>query len=119
MIRRDVHAGSKVDIKVWHKSQTKKKGKKPRLVATACHSLGELVKRHEIAPSASCDFLFRLTRITSDSSMIGLCQKSRYDSTPNYRRNEEVPAEGNHRTARSSLSRSFHQTQSAAQSQTT
>ncbi|KAJ7577011.1 hypothetical protein C8J56DRAFT_972115 [Mycena floridula] len=36
---------SKVEIKVWHRSQSKRKGKKRNLVATASHSLNELLKR--------------------------------------------------------------------------
>jgi len=38
---------SYVEINVWHRSQTKKKAKKRKrnLVGTACHSLGELIKK--------------------------------------------------------------------------
>src|SRR5271170_4118731 len=42
---------SRVDVKVWHKSQSKKKGKRRNLVATACHSLGSLLKRQAFEAS--------------------------------------------------------------------
>ncbi|KAH9484615.1 hypothetical protein JR316_0004097 [Psilocybe cubensis] len=38
---------SKVDVNVWHRSQSKKK-KKKILVASASHSLGELLKKQEL-----------------------------------------------------------------------
>ncbi|KIL71154.1 hypothetical protein M378DRAFT_154629 [Amanita muscaria Koide BX008] len=44
----DANPSSVLDIKIWHKAQTKKKSKKRRLVATATHSLGELLKRQKI-----------------------------------------------------------------------
>ncbi|KAF8639358.1 hypothetical protein AX17_001547 [Amanita inopinata Kibby_2008] len=39
---------SSLDIKIWHCSQTKRKNKKRNLVATASHSLGELLRKQEI-----------------------------------------------------------------------
>jgi hypothetical protein len=41
---------SRVDVKIWHRSQSKKKGKKRNLVASATHSLGELLKKQETEP---------------------------------------------------------------------
>jgi hypothetical protein len=41
----------RVDFRIWHRSQSKKKRRKRILVATACHSLGELLKRHASEPS--------------------------------------------------------------------
>ncbi|KAF8066531.1 hypothetical protein FPV67DRAFT_1417668 [Lyophyllum atratum] len=41
---------SKVEIQVWHRSQSKKKAKKRSLVATASHSLGELLRTQEREP---------------------------------------------------------------------
>ncbi|KAG6886933.1 hypothetical protein C0995_003103 [Termitomyces sp. Mi166 len=43
----ELHNGSHVDIRVWHRSQTKKKAKKRILVASASHTLGELVRQQE------------------------------------------------------------------------
>ncbi|PPQ82814.1 hypothetical protein CVT25_009192 [Psilocybe cyanescens] len=40
---------SKIDVNVWHRSQSKKK-KKKILVASASHSLGELLKKQELGP---------------------------------------------------------------------
>jgi len=48
-----VRAESQVDIRVWHRSQSKKKGKKRNLVASASHSLGELLKRQDKEPCSS------------------------------------------------------------------
>ncbi|KAF8651164.1 hypothetical protein AX16_004842 [Volvariella volvacea WC 439] len=42
-----VRSESQVDIKVWHRPQSKKKTKKRILVAYASHSLKELLKRYE------------------------------------------------------------------------
>ena len=41
---------SQVDFKIWHRSQSKKKGKKRNLVASSTHSLGELLKKQETEP---------------------------------------------------------------------
>ncbi|EDR06386.1 uncharacterized protein LACBIDRAFT_299945 [Laccaria bicolor S238N-H82] len=41
---------SRVDFKIWHRSQSKKKGKKRNLVASSTHSLGELLKKQETEP---------------------------------------------------------------------
>ena len=41
---------SRVDFKIWHRSQSKKKGKKRNLVASATHSLGELLKKQAAEP---------------------------------------------------------------------
>ncbi|KAK2459535.1 hypothetical protein APHAL10511_008441 [Amanita phalloides] len=41
---------SVLDIKIWRKSQAKKKGKKRNLVASATHTLGELLRRQEVEP---------------------------------------------------------------------
>ncbi|KAG6852247.1 hypothetical protein C0991_001597, partial [Blastosporella zonata] len=41
---------SKIDIRVWHRSQSKKKTKKRTLVASASHSLGELLRQQEKEP---------------------------------------------------------------------
>ncbi|KAF5369644.1 hypothetical protein D9615_010222 [Tricholomella constricta] len=46
------HPHSRVDIRVWHRSQSKKKTKKRNLVATASHSLAELLKRQDNDPRA-------------------------------------------------------------------
>ncbi|PFH45778.1 hypothetical protein AMATHDRAFT_71094 [Amanita thiersii Skay4041] len=35
-------------LKIWHRSQSKKKHKKRNLVATASHTLGDLIKRQEL-----------------------------------------------------------------------
>ncbi|KAF8630696.1 hypothetical protein AX15_002770 [Amanita polypyramis BW_CC] len=43
-----VTLGSILEVKVWCKSQSKKKRKKRSLVATAAHSLGELLKKQEV-----------------------------------------------------------------------
>ena len=45
-----------MEIKVWHRSQSKRKKRKV-LVASASHSLGELVKRQESEPRTSVVFL--------------------------------------------------------------
>ncbi|KAF8346197.1 hypothetical protein F5887DRAFT_125664 [Amanita rubescens] len=39
---------SVMEVKIWRISQTKKKGKRRSLVATASHSLGDLLKRQEL-----------------------------------------------------------------------
>lgn len=38
---------SVLEVKIWRISQTKKKGKRRSLVATASHPLGDLLKRQE------------------------------------------------------------------------
>ncbi|KAJ3505614.1 hypothetical protein NLJ89_g7326 [Agrocybe chaxingu] len=43
----DVDHNANVEIKVWHRSQSKKKKRKV-LVASACHCLGELVKKQSL-----------------------------------------------------------------------
>jgi len=45
--RYDVKLSSTVELKVWHRSQSKKKGKKRNLVAVATHTLGDLMKKLE------------------------------------------------------------------------
>ena len=45
-------ATSVLQVMIWRQSQTKKKGKRRNLVATATHSLGELLKRQELERSA-------------------------------------------------------------------
>ncbi|KAG7448893.1 uncharacterized protein BT62DRAFT_732613 [Guyanagaster necrorhizus] len=40
----DVSLQSKISIKVWHRSQSKRKGRKKILVANACYMLGDLIK---------------------------------------------------------------------------
>lgn len=49
----EAKASSQVSLKVWHKSQSKKKARKRNLVATASHSLGELLKKQQQDPCAS------------------------------------------------------------------
>ncbi|KAJ8701733.1 hypothetical protein PTI98_000490 [Pleurotus ostreatus] len=46
------HPGSTVEVKVWHRSQSKKK-KKRNLVATCSHPLRELVKKQESEPPST------------------------------------------------------------------
>lgn len=48
----DAKHSSQVEVKVWHRSQSKRKKRKV-LVASACHSLGELVKKQESEPRTS------------------------------------------------------------------
>lgn len=48
----DAEHSSQVEIKVWHRSQSKRKKRKV-LVASASHSLGELVKKQESEPRTS------------------------------------------------------------------
>ncbi|GLB43811.1 hypothetical protein LshimejAT787_1403230 [Lyophyllum shimeji] len=48
-------ADSLVEIHVWHRSQSKKKAKKRNLVATATHSIGELLRRQEREPRAELE----------------------------------------------------------------
>ena len=48
----DATPTSTIDFQVFHKSQSKKKGKKRNLVASASYSLGELFKKSEHAASA-------------------------------------------------------------------
>ncbi|KAJ2936213.1 hypothetical protein H1R20_g883, partial [Candolleomyces eurysporus] len=43
----DVKPTSTVEMQVWHRSQSKKKSKKRNLVASATHSLGDLLRRVE------------------------------------------------------------------------
>ncbi|KNZ71289.1 hypothetical protein J132_00070, partial [Termitomyces sp. J132] len=43
----EVYNASRVDISVWYRSQSKKKAKKRTLVASASHTLGELVRLQE------------------------------------------------------------------------
>ncbi|KAJ2923754.1 hypothetical protein H1R20_g13337, partial [Candolleomyces eurysporus] len=43
----DVEPTSTVEMRVWHRSQSKKKSKKRNLVASASHSLGDLLRRVE------------------------------------------------------------------------
>ncbi|KAG5340695.1 hypothetical protein C0989_000738 [Termitomyces sp. Mn162] len=45
--RHEVYNASRVDISVWYRSQSKKKAKKRTLVASASHTLGELVRLQE------------------------------------------------------------------------
>ncbi|KDR68662.1 hypothetical protein GALMADRAFT_230988 [Galerina marginata CBS 339.88] len=45
----DAKHSSQVEVNIWHRSQSKKK-KRKILVASACHSLGELVKKQETEP---------------------------------------------------------------------
>ncbi|KAG6836570.1 hypothetical protein H0H93_006674 [Arthromyces matolae] len=47
---RHVHNASQVDIRVWHRPQSKKKAKKRKLVAYVSHSLGELLRQREKEP---------------------------------------------------------------------
>ncbi|KAF8163851.1 hypothetical protein B0H34DRAFT_341343 [Crassisporium funariophilum] len=42
---------STMEIKVWHRSQSKKKGKRRNLVASASHCLGELLRKQELEPN--------------------------------------------------------------------
>jgi hypothetical protein len=56
----EANSSSHVALKVWHKSQSKKKAKKLNLVATASHSLAELLKKQEQEPHAS-EFFHILT----------------------------------------------------------
>ncbi|KAF6750562.1 hypothetical protein DFP72DRAFT_910541 [Ephemerocybe angulata] len=49
----DVKPTSTLDMKVWHRSQTKKKSKKMNLVASATHCLGDLVRKLEIEEEAA------------------------------------------------------------------
>ena len=44
---------SKVEIQVWHRSESKKKSKKRNLVGTARHSLEDLFVQQERDKSAS------------------------------------------------------------------
>jgi hypothetical protein len=46
----DANPTSLLDVKIWHKPQTKRKTKKRHLVAVATYSLGELLKRQEVEP---------------------------------------------------------------------
>ena len=48
----DAKHSSQVEFKVWHRSQSKKK-KRKILVASACHSLGELVKKQGLESRTS------------------------------------------------------------------
>ena len=48
----DAEHSSKVEIRVWHRLQSKRKKRKV-LVASASHSLGELVKKQESEPRTS------------------------------------------------------------------
>ena len=41
----EVHHGSRLEIRVWHRSQTKAKRRKAHLVGSASALLGEVVKR--------------------------------------------------------------------------
>lgn len=50
--RREVHKASRLDIKVWHKSQTKKSRRKRYLIGSAYVTIGEL-QRGEGKPGAS------------------------------------------------------------------
>ncbi|RDB24425.1 hypothetical protein Hypma_008469 [Hypsizygus marmoreus] len=50
-----VHMDSQVDIRVWHRSQSKKKAKKRSLVASASHSLRELLKKQEMEPHSKLE----------------------------------------------------------------
>lgn len=43
----DVQTTSMLEMKIWHRSQSKKKSKKRVLVASATHSLGDLLKKVE------------------------------------------------------------------------
>lgn len=45
--RQEAIVNSKVQISLWHRSQSKKKSKKRSLVATASHTLGELFSKQE------------------------------------------------------------------------
>jgi len=49
---RDVHVDSQIDIHVWRKSDSKRKGKKRQLTASASLSLGELLKRQSDSKQA-------------------------------------------------------------------
>ncbi|KAG5635649.1 hypothetical protein DXG03_005270, partial [Asterophora parasitica] len=48
------HTSSTLDIRVWHRSSSKKK-KKRNLVASATHSLGELLRRVDKDPRAALE----------------------------------------------------------------
>ncbi|KAG6808686.1 hypothetical protein H0H92_003248 [Tricholoma furcatifolium] len=51
---RQVHNASMIDIRIWHLSQSKKK-KKRNLVASASHSLAELIRQQEKNPRAELE----------------------------------------------------------------
>ncbi|TFK35298.1 hypothetical protein BDQ12DRAFT_688289 [Crucibulum laeve] len=46
-ILHDATPKTKLELKVWHCAQSKKKGKKRKLVGSASHSLAELIKKQE------------------------------------------------------------------------
>lgn len=47
LLRHDVDHDTRLDIKVWHKGQTKKQRRKRHLVGSAYVVLGELLRRQE------------------------------------------------------------------------
>ena len=51
----DVQSASTLEMKVWYRSQSKKKSKKRVLVASATHSLGDLLKRVEFEGTGKPD----------------------------------------------------------------
>jgi hypothetical protein len=51
---------SVMEVKIWRISQTKKKGKRRSLIATASHSLGDLLKRQELERSEFFFIVFML-----------------------------------------------------------
>ncbi|KDQ62993.1 hypothetical protein JAAARDRAFT_362720 [Jaapia argillacea MUCL 33604] len=72
---RGVSTGSQLEIKIWHKSQSKKKSRKRHLVAWTGMSLGELLKRQEtmVELRLTCQPLTKRTN-TGDTT------KGRYQS---------------------------------------
>ncbi|KAJ6625863.1 hypothetical protein B0H10DRAFT_2430240 [Mycena sp. CBHHK59/15] len=78
---RDVSLTSQVDVKVFHRSQSKKKGKKRSLVGSASCSLGEMLKRHgkepsELRPARDANLEANPGRLTRELELRLQCQNS-------------------------------------------
>jgi len=103
----DATPSSTIEFKVFHKSQSKKKGKKRNLVASASCSLAELLKKSEHAASAFLVIGLAFRDVYQSSATEIFCQISTFDSTVG-RTASRSPAEGGLRTRLPFVSDSRH-----------